>query len=286
MASVPDARGKLINVATAIQKTPAKAAGELGFTSRIMAQVGLPHREINTHHYIRRNGDFELVMVDVYKVGLPYGVIPRLCLIYVITEAVRTRSATVELGNHITDFVREIYMSPTGGRWGTITRVREQVNRLFNMVVGVRRCISSTDRSRTHNTLIAKDTDLWWNKTPGHTSSESSRIILTDDFFKASINNPVPIDKRVVRALTKSPLALDYYTWVTHRTSYLNVPTCISLEQLQMQFGSNYKTDRNGRSNFQRALKGAKEVVELVYPGANVEMINGRLLLFPGKTSV
>ena len=50
-----------------------------------------------------------------------------------------------------------------------------------------------------------------------------SSITLSTDFFKRLINAPVPIKMEALRALRKSPLAMDIYTWLVYRMFTLNV---------------------------------------------------------------
>ncbi|MGH8305788.1 MAG: replication protein RepA, partial [Steroidobacteraceae bacterium] len=55
--------------------------------------------------------------------------------------------------------------------------------------------------------------------------------------------SPVPIDMRAMKALKRSPLALDIYFWLTYRLSYLRHARVIPWAALQLQFGSSYGTD-------------------------------------------
>jgi hypothetical protein len=42
------------------------------------------------------------------------------------------------LGANLSDFMTQLGMTPTGGRTGTITRLRRQINRLFDAAISVR----------------------------------------------------------------------------------------------------------------------------------------------------
>ena len=44
-------------------------------------------------------------------------------------------------------------------------------------------------------------------------------MLLAEEFYRALINNPVPVDMRALRALKQSPLALDLYALATHTSS-------------------------------------------------------------------
>jgi hypothetical protein len=65
-------------------------------------------------------------------------------------------------------------------------------------------------------------------------------VTLSEHFFNEVIDRPVPIDMRAIKALKQSPMALDIYTWLTYRASYLKRPTVIPWSSLALQFGSDY----------------------------------------------
>lgn len=66
------------------------------------------------------------------SIGLPYGTKPRLVMAFIATEAVRTRSQEIVLGNSLSQFMQRLDLTPTGGRWGTIPMLKEQMKRLFH----------------------------------------------------------------------------------------------------------------------------------------------------------
>ena len=90
--------------------TASEADPDLGFMARMMALCSLPRSNPgNRTQYVRRNGPLTLVMnaggID-YK--LPYGNIPRLLLAWVCTEAVRTQSRVLLLGDSVSEFMRKL----------------------------------------------------------------------------------------------------------------------------------------------------------------------------------
>ena len=59
---------------------------------------------------------------------------------------------------------------------------------------------------------VAKSFDLWWH--PQNTNQSGlweSTLTLSEEFFEEIIKSPVPIDIRALKALKRSPLALDLY---------------------------------------------------------------------------
>jgi Plasmid encoded RepA protein len=73
-----------------------------------------------------------------------------------------------------------------------------------------------------------------------HSASPSwdSTVTLGEPFFEEIVRGPVPIDTRALRALTRLPLAIDLYVWLTYRMSYLKEPTMVPWELLSLQTGA------------------------------------------------
>src|SRR5205085_2248759 len=79
-------------------------------------------------------------------------------------------------------------------------------------------------------------------------------------FFDEVVSHPVPVDLRALRALKRSPLALDIYCWLGYRMSYLRCPTVIPWQVLALQFGSDYKRTRAFREAFRAELRRVQTV--------------------------
>ena len=69
-------------------------------------------------------------VTDLEGAGLPYGAYPRLILVWMTTEALRTGERKLELGRSLSSFMGQLGLQCTGGHWGTIPRFREQMERL------------------------------------------------------------------------------------------------------------------------------------------------------------
>jgi len=109
----------------------ARGTDNLGYMSRVLAQVTLPHSAQPGSEYVRHNGKLTLSVLAPSHVGLPYGGLPRIILAWLTTEAVRTRDRTLVLGPSLSEFMDQIGLTPTGGRWGTIPRLQSQLRRLL-----------------------------------------------------------------------------------------------------------------------------------------------------------
>jgi len=91
---------------------------------------------------------------------------------------------------------------------------------------------------------------------------------------------------RAMKALKKSPLALDVYFWLTYRLSYLRQARVIPWAALQMQFGSSYAADAHGLRDFKRAFLRELKKVSVLYPKAKVGEGDGGLKLMPSATHI
>lgn len=272
---------KLITESLAIELEEAKEAGAIGFIARSLTQATLPHRPIAGNEFTRCNGNFTLSILSPSVIGLPYGVIPRLLVSWVTSEAFRVRSPYLELGPSLSHFMRDLGLVPTGGRWGSVTRLREQMVRLFASSVT---CIyDDNQRTSIYGVKIVTESQLWWDpKSPDQIPLWKSNLKLGLDFFNEIINNPVPIDMMALKALKRSPMALDIYCWLTYRMSYLRKPVVIPWLALEMQFGADYTRILDFKFNFLKQLKAVLNV----YPEAKVEKGEQGLLLKPSSPHV
>lgn len=272
---------KFITEALAIEAEAAKEAGAIGYMARVLTQATMPHKKVIGSEFERFNGLFTLSILAPSKIGLPYGTIPRLLLSWLTTEAVRAKSPELVLGHTLSSFMRELNLVPSGGRWGTITRLREQMQRLFSAT------ISCTYEGKANASgigfNIAKEYHLWWEpKQPDQAALWQSTVTLNKDFFAEITDRPVPIDMRALNALKRSALALDIYCWLTYRMSYLKQNTSIPWGALQAQFGADYTRTRDFKKKFIGQLKS----VIAVYPEAKVENDDNVLILKPSKPHI
>jgi Plasmid encoded RepA protein len=271
---------KLVAEILAVEAEAAREAGALGYMARALVQATLPHSKIAGNEFKRTNGLFKLTILTDSEVGLPYGSIPRLLLSWISTEAVRTKDRNLILGKTLSSFMSELDLIPTGGRWGTITRLKEQMKRLF--VSSISCTYDNGNHWAIQNITPVSKANVWWNpKQPDQVTLFESTLTLNEDFFKEIINNPVPIDMRVLKALKRSPLAIDIYCWLTYRLSYLKKPTTIPWEVLQVQFGANYAMDNQGVRNFKRAFLRELRKITCFYKEADIKSHEGGLILIP-----
>jgi len=273
---------KLLEGALAIDATSAYDADALGFLSRAIVQASLPFQKPAGREYIRRNGTFTFGMQAGIDHELPYGSMPRLLLYWMCSQAVLTQDRHLVCGKSLTSFMGQLGLQATGGRWGTITTLKSQLLRLAAASVS---CIDKSPKHDSYQDVTPiSGRRLWWDpRNPGQDQFWDSTITLNYDFFQEIISYPVPIDLRAVALLKGSPLALDIYSWLTFRMSYLRRGTVIKWEDLALQFGSSNASLKSFKQKFLKQLKKVQEV----YPAkVSNETKRGGLLLQPSKTHV
>ena len=274
----------LISDVLALEEEEAKQAG-IGFMGRALIQATLPHREQRGNEFTRKNGAFTLTILAPSHIGLPYGSIPRLLLSWVTTEAVRTRNHVLSLGPSLSAFMGELGLRRAGGPRGDITRLKDQTLRLFNSDFIFNYSGKNNDKGGKH--AIAEKWSLWWEGgNPDQTPLWQSWVKLSPSFFEEVTERPVPVDMAALKALKRSPLALDAYFWLTYRMSYLSKPSVIPWPLLQAQFGGDYAEGSQGQRNFKKFfIKQLKNVLK-VYDTARVSTLPNGLLLKPSPPHV
>lgn len=269
---------------------------ERGYIARMLVQACFPYRKIQSNEFSRVANNFRLTIMAPSEVGLPFGVMPRLIFMWMTREALFKKSRSLELGRSLTEFMMQLNLPLTGGKNGTITRLRDQMKRMASSTLSV-----TYDNGRSWSLRqvgMIEEAVFWWEEKgktdkTGQQGLWSSTILLSEAFFREITNRPVPFDMRIVQLIrqqTQSPLALDLYLWLNYRLKYLSRPTEIPWAKLQLQFGANYADTRQGRHEFKREFLKQMEIVRSAFRKAAPslqELTDGNgIRLLPGQSSV
>ena len=271
----------LLDAATAIEMEDAREVGAVGYAARLWAQLSLPYKEPSrdARLWIRRNGSLTLRVIPGMvgtngneTAAYPYGVLPRYVLTWMSTEAVRTQSPVLQLGSNLSDFMKRLGMTATGGRNGTITRLNEQMRRLLTSSMYVEDSREGESRwgiAGAHFS-VASGYQLWYDNDDrgGENPLWGSTITLGDAFYESIISAPVPIDTRALSALAGSPLKIDLLVWLSHRLGYVRKPQLVPWLSLSDQFGSDYARLRDFKAVIMRpAPRGTRGISGSQRPG-------------------
>ena len=264
---------------------------EAAYLARELVQCTLPHKNPkDVTSWVRRNGDFALILETsldqktLKPVGLPYGSMPRLILLWIVTEAIRTKSRHIKLGGTLNDFLRALGLDPNtgGGKFSDAKRLKQQVERLLHCRISFHYSEGNAQKGRKAflNMELAREGSFWWDiKNPEQGGLFESEIVLGEVFFEAITAAPVPVDMRALLPLKKSPLAIDVYTWSTYRLHTMqragHRQIKIPLADLQKQFGSEYNRLRDFKAAFTEAL----DKVQTVFPALDYRFEEAALVL-------
>ena len=274
----PDDRSRIaaLNVAgQALRGAPVEKPQTSYYTPELI-QCTLPHSDPKNRDWIRKNGNYTLIIssgIDEEGIpyGIPYGTFPRLVLAYIITRVVQTSERRIDLSSHFGSFLKEIGYSKKTNRRGDTEQSRTIKNQMLRLL---RASITFQHKAgdemngglAVRDVKVAPEFALWWNyKNPDQGSLFDSFIDLSEDFFNAILRAPVPLRTDVLAALKRSPLALDVYMWVSYRlfTMQTNGQEQITLGygRLQEQFGTGIaeKNYRNFRYELKLALAKVAE---------------------------
>ena len=259
-------------------------ARALGFMPRILVLTTLPHSRPTTNRSERINGRYSLQLNARRSIGLPYGLYPRLILIYLTTQAVCTKSPEIDLGRTPNDFARRVGLAPISGPRGTSKRLDDQLHRLLSTQFRWQYSKDFRTQESGRSLITPNDPTLELLKAcfQRRRPTWKPKLILSRQFFQEITRSAAPVDLRAIELLKSSPLAIDIYIWLTYRMSYLRRPCLIPWRALENQFGATYSRSRDFRRSFCAHLH---EVVG-VYPAVRLRQADTGLLLYPSPPHV
>jgi len=263
---------RLTDSSVAISSTPPE---RIDFLHSVQCQIGIPYRNPGDHvrEWDRKQGNASLRIEagsaidpasgDFVKLGLPYGEKPRLVLIHLATEAVRTGSPVVNVEESMTAFARSLGLETNGQQ---LRSLKDQLARLA--AATVRMGVVEEGRAVQVNAQFVAAFDLWFPKQSDQRVLWPSTVRLSEEYFQSLGQHAVPLDHRAVAALASSSLALDVYSWLAPRLYRVptNKPQFIGWQQLYEQFGQGFARIRDFRRKFLQTLRH----VAAVYPTANL----------------
>jgi hypothetical protein len=212
----------------------------------------------------RVGGDMTLT-----SLGVPFGSYPRVILIYIMSEAVRTGSRDVYLGGSFADWLRRLgYNNASHGSRGTASLLRGQLDRLLACEWMIRWDDSASDDAA----FAVKEVKLA-NEYSGLRTRDGSfikEIKLAEGFFSHLREHAVPLNEAAIRELRNNPTALDLYTYFAYRLQRISGdrPSLLSWDQLATHLGN----AADSRRKFRQTIRQSWDLVSGVYPNARVDL--------------
>ena len=263
---------KLLDASTIIRSDP---PDRIDFLHTVQCQCGIPYCNPgdDVREWDRKQGNAALRIeagsaIDprtgtFRKLGLPYGEKPRLVLIHLATEAVRTGSPVVNVEESMTSFAKSLGLETNGQQ---LRSLKEQLARLA--AATLRMGVVEAGRAVQVNTQFVSAFDLWFPKQADQRVLWPSTVRLSEEYFQSLGRHAVPLDHRAVAALASSAMALDMYVWLAQRLHRVPTgkPQFVAWTMLHEQFGQGFSRVRDFRRRFLHALP---QVVS-AYPAARV----------------
>jgi hypothetical protein len=267
---------RLIEAHTDILAGP---ADDIAFSHSVLCQTSLPYKPTDERVWIRDQGNVSLLIEagrarhpDTGKwveLPLPHGEKPRLVMLHLNGEALRTGSPIIDVEGSMTAFVRALGIDTNGRNLRTL---RDQLARLAaaHILFGI--------GSKTIKTDVIDAFDLWWPDDAKQRTMWPSTVQLAPRYFDSLTKHAVPLDSRAVAALAHSALDLDIYTWLAQRLHRIpkGKPQTITWQALKSQFGPDYGRLIDFRRKFVLALR----TVLTAYPSARIEEADAGLVLW------
>jgi hypothetical protein len=262
-------------------------AGPPDYLPAVLCQVGLPRSSTPGRTFERISGNVSL-RVEAGSVfdgkgwqqqPLPYGVRPRLALVHIATQAVRTNSLTVDIGGSVNAFLTELGLGNGGKAYG---QMRAQMNALAVCNLRLGRVETRDIEGQSRDIAVSLDAKpfrqfaAWIDNRGDQPALWPTEIELTQEFFDSIRSTAVPLRHEALAKLSHSALALDVYTWLAHRLCRVRRGgSRISWAALQQQFGTEYKDRKAFKLQFRKRMT---EVLA-AYPEARVDDVDGGIML-------
>lgn len=255
----------------------------IGVTHAGFAVTALPHKEIKDSLWTREGGTVKLIIQsgidrEAQPIGIPFGSIARMILLYLQTEAVKTKSRDIELGRSMNQWLGTMGID-NGGK--TYKLVREQSKRLSMCRLSFFRTVGAT--THVTNGSFVRDAII------PSSSSESNQLTLwreavrlDEGFYQSLISHPMPVREAAIREISSRSMAIDIYIWLAYRLHHLTAPTPVSWNALFKQFGAGFEHSWH----FKNKVRDPLSLALAAYPEAKVSIDSVGLTLYPSPPAV
>jgi hypothetical protein len=266
----------------AASRVMADEVHRIGITHAGFAMTSLPHRSVADLVWVREAPGIKLLVEaghdgDGKPVGLPYGSVARLILLYLQTQAIRTGSCEVELGRSMHEWLKAMGIDPGGTGYKA---VREQSRRLSLCRLTFRHPLEGatlvSNASFVQDAIIPDEEEAWqprlWQEV----------VRLDPRFYRSLKEHPLPLREAALKEIAGRSMAIDAYVWLAYRLHALGRPTLISWAALHKQFGAGFNLVRQFKAKFREPL----DLALAVYPEAKVDICSQGLVLHPSPAPV
>ena len=263
----------------------------VGYLFSGWTQAALPHKRLADDQVWEIRSDRVTLLVEPGRrpnpvqglpsisVGVPYGSRARLIMLYLQTEALKSRSREIELGKSLRAWFARMGIPP-GGK--SIRDVREQAERISRCRLSFHLAASGGAPGGLVNQNIV-DTAMFMDaEDPAQGGLFLETAKLSESFFEQLKKHPVPIEEAAIRAISNNSMSLDIYCWLSYRLHALSGPRPVTWSALKAQFGAGYGSVAQFKWKFQPNL----QLALAVYREAKVEVDDRGVVLHRSKPPV
>jgi len=250
-----------------------------GFLPQEFLAFALPARRTQAVVWSRQNGKYSFNVTAGSIKGfdgslvteLPSGKYARAALMFLCTQAKLTGNRIVSVDESYRSFANAL-----GLEWQGVQRGKEALRQLMLVAAATFTIIEQNVDETTgeeHYTdtgsRFSESMDLWTARRRTELSSDKQSTITLSETMMELLDRAAPLKMSAWQWLlnnSKSPMALDVYSWLCGRLYRCNRPARVSWQQLYEQFGSTAPLPR-----FKQHFRNALTLAQQVYPEANIK---------------
>lgn len=257
------------------------------FQHGIMCQVGLPRSRQQGRVFERvfKNASIRIEGGSLWNGSkwqeqpIPYGAKPRLALLYINSQAIKTREPEIDIGRSYADFCERLGLSKGGTAF-------YELKRQMNALAACKMSFGFTQPNGIATTLpdikpVARF-DAWIAKDSSQPSLWPATLRLGHEYMESLLQHAIPLPFEAMASLKDSALSLDLLSFFVRRLQSLDRPVRVPFVLFKEQFGQEYKDLKPFKAKFLKSMREVKEV----YPAAQIEQVTGGLLLRPSAPLV
>ena len=264
----------------------------VGFHHSVMMMCFLPQKRLppGERAYATRHGRAALSIEagslanpdnvgEIRRCAVPFGSRARMVVPYVNACAVRNRGPEVDMGRSLRTFLARLGLSFDGRRGKAVAEQVEAVA-AASIVLGQ----WAGDRAVTRAGRIAHQVTFWMARDAAERLVWEPSMRLSDDYYAALAERPVPVHMGHLAKLARSPRRMDLYAWLAYRTARIpagrevHVPT----ESLRAVLAPDIAAPRL----FRQRLGADLRAVAAVYRDFRVRLEGDRLVLARSRPPV
>jgi hypothetical protein len=292
LAAMPAIQRRRAKISHAIAEAPTPTRDSMRHIHSVLAICSLPYNKLpdDERRWEAEQGRMKLSVTAGRLMGpdgnwvdqpVPYGTRARMMMMHVCSEAIRTNSPVIHIEDTLCGFIRALGYSPTGGKNGTITSFKQQINALAACTMQIGWKDGRIGKTLNASPFSSMSVEMF-SEEPNQRSLWPSELKLSHEFFTSLSKHALPISTHAMRAFSNSPRKIDLMWWLGYRIYTAKEDVHLSWENLKDQWGKSYNRFANSKRNLALELAEIKEV----FPKLPVFLTEDGCVIHPGSSEV